>query len=77
MVSINIDELSNDEHLDLISELWESLRKRAENDPAVVPILDSQKRELDIRMAAFRNGEMPSKKIDAAFDDIRSKRSKP
>lgn len=77
MVSINVEDLSNDEQLDLIDELWESLRKRAENDSRIVPVSESQKKELDARLDAFERGQMPGSSLDETFDAIRARRQKP
>ncbi len=74
MVAINVEELTNEEQLSLIEQLWESLRKRAEAVPATLAVPESQQQELKKRMNAFRSGEMTGKPIDNALHDIRSRR---
>ena len=44
--SLKIDELSPDERLELLEELWESLRQ----DPDSVPLTSTQQEELDRRL---------------------------
>jgi putative addiction module component (TIGR02574 family) len=44
--SLKIDELTPNERLELLEELWESLRQ----DPDSVPLTSAQKQELDRRL---------------------------
>ena len=44
--ALNIGDLSPDEQLQLIEELWESLSEK----PAAVPVTDAQRAELDRRL---------------------------
>ncbi len=44
--TLDIERLSPDERLDLMEQLWESLRK----DPSSVPLTDAQREELDRRL---------------------------
>ena len=44
--SVNIEELSPQERLDLIERLWESLRR----SPETLPLTDAQRAELDRRL---------------------------
>ncbi len=50
---IDIDTLTSEERLQLIEELWESLRGR----PEIVPVTDSQRAELDRRLDELERGE--------------------
>ena len=43
---LNIGELSPEERLDLLEELWDSLS----GEPAAVPMTDAQREELDRRL---------------------------
>ena len=44
--TLDIERLSPDERLDLMEQLWESLRK----DPSSAPLTDAQRKELDRRL---------------------------
>ena len=44
--TLDIERLSPDERLELMEQLWESLRK----DPSSVPLTDAQREELDRRL---------------------------
>ncbi len=44
--ALNIDELSTEDRLHLIEELWESLRET----PGAVPVTEAQRKELDLRL---------------------------
>ena len=44
--ALNIDDLNPEERLQLIEELWESLRET----PEAVPLTDAQREELDRRL---------------------------
>ncbi len=50
---IDIEKLSPEERLQLIEDLWESLRAR----PETVPVTDGQRAELDQRLDALDRGE--------------------
>jgi putative addiction module component (TIGR02574 family) len=46
-LEIDINKLTPEERLDLIEELWDSLR----GDPEKIPLTDAQAKELDRRVA--------------------------
>jgi putative addiction module component (TIGR02574 family) len=59
-----LDNLSVDERLRLISELWDSLADEVEQ----APLTEAQKREIDRRLAAFRadpNSAIPWEQVEA------------
>jgi putative addiction module component (TIGR02574 family) len=49
MSAIDVSSLSVDERLQLLDEIWESLYAT----PEAIPLLDSQREELDRRIAAI------------------------
>jgi putative addiction module component (TIGR02574 family) len=51
--TIEIDKLSPEDRLQLIEELWESLRRQ----PEAVPLTEAQRKELDRRLDEIDRGE--------------------
>ncbi len=49
MITLGIDQLSVDDRLKLIGEIWDSLSET----PEAIPLTDAQKQALDHRIAAF------------------------
>ena len=54
--NLNIDEMSRDERLTMIEDLWDSLAR----DPASVPVTDGQRAELDLRLDEMERGGAPT-----------------
>ena len=71
--SLKIEELSPDERLELLEELWESLRQ----DPDNVPLTSAQQEELDRRLdeleSDVRRGEELGIPWDVVLEQIRKR----
>ena len=67
--AIAIDELTADERLKLIEDLWESLRER----PDSVPLSKAQKEELDHRLDELENQDAVGIPWDEVVRRIRSR----
>ena len=65
----DFSQLSPEERLQLVEDLWDSLAIGA---PESVPIPESHARELDRRLAAFRADGAPGRPWQEALDDIDS-----
>lgn len=52
--TLGLDQLSVDDRVELISELWDSLSSEAD----ALPITDAQKSDLDHRLAATANAPL-------------------
>jgi putative addiction module component (TIGR02574 family) len=63
----DFSQLSPEERLQLVEDLWDSLAVGA---PESVPIPESHARELDRRMAAFRDERNPGRPWREALDAI-------
>ena len=74
--SLNIEELSSQERLDLLEQLWESLRQ----DPANVPVTRAQREELDRRLddldADIARGDELGIPWDVVLEEIRKRPSR-
>ncbi len=70
MKSLGIDQLSVDDRLLLLEEIWDSIAA----DPDTVPVTDAQKQDLQDRLDAFQ--ENP--KAGAPWEEVKARlRSKP
>jgi putative addiction module component (TIGR02574 family) len=65
MSAIDVSSLSIDERLQLFDELWESLYAT----PGAIPLLDSQREELDRRIAAV-DQEGP---VGSSWEDVEAR----
>jgi putative addiction module component (TIGR02574 family) len=63
---IDVSTLSRSERLELLEQLWESLRH--ESEPLVTEV---QRAELASRLAALESGEMKTVPLDQALTAIR------
>ena len=63
--SIDVENLSPTERLDLLERLWDSLSK----NPAAIPVTEAQKSELARRLAAFERDGNPG----STFDEVERK----
>jgi putative addiction module component (TIGR02574 family) len=66
---IDIEKLDTDQRLELIEELWESLRV----NPDGVPISEEQKRELDRRLDRLESDEAPGIPWEAVRERIQGR----
>lgn len=70
MTPMDISSLSPDERLDLIEQIWESLRGVED-----LPVTEAQRAELASRVAALERGEMKTIPLDQALTAIRAARA--
>jgi putative addiction module component (TIGR02574 family) len=66
--AIDIRGLNASERLQLIEELWDSLRA----EPACVPLTDAQRRELDRRLDDIEQGETTGIPWDEVLSRVRN-----
>lgn len=66
--AIDIRGLNTSERLQLIEELWDSLRA----EPASVPLTDAQRRELDRRLDDIERGETTGIPWDEVLSRVRN-----
>jgi putative addiction module component (TIGR02574 family) len=64
---IDLTSLSDEERLRLLDLVWESFRQ----DPERLPLLPSQRDELDRRESAYEAGRKPTRPWDAVREEIR------
>lgn len=70
MKSLGIDQLSVDDRLLLLEEIWDSIAA----DPENVPVTDAQKQDLQERLDAFQ----ANPKAGAPWDEVKARlRSQP
>jgi putative addiction module component (TIGR02574 family) len=65
--AIDIDSMPPEERLELIGELWDSLRRTADS----IPVPDSHRDELDARLEAIDRGEAEIVDLDEAVRRLR------
>ena len=66
---IDIEKLDTDQRLELIEELWESLRV----NPEGIPVSDEQKKELDRRLDRLESDEAPGIPREAVRERIQGR----
>jgi putative addiction module component (TIGR02574 family) len=72
--TLDIERLSPDERLDLMEQLWESLRK----DPSSVPLTDAQCQELDRRLDDLEADIQRGARLGIPWDEVLQRiRSRP
>jgi putative addiction module component (TIGR02574 family) len=64
--SLKIEELSPDERLELLEELWESLRQ----DPDNVPLTSAQQEELDRRLDELESDVSRGEELGIPWDVV-------
>jgi putative addiction module component (TIGR02574 family) len=70
MKSLGIDQLSVDDRMLLLEEIWDSIAA----DPEVVPITDEQKADLQARLDAYADNP----KAGSPWEEVKARlRSKP
>jgi putative addiction module component (TIGR02574 family) len=67
--AIDIERLSEDERLELLDRLWDSLGR----DPAALPLSEEQKSDLDQRLDDLEREGAKGLTLDEALEHIRSK----
>ncbi len=67
--AVNIDELSPEERLRLIEELWDSLSET----PGAVPLTDAQREELDRRLDDLERSGPEGIPWEEVFQQIRAR----
>ena len=66
---IDIDKLDTDQRLQLIEELWESLRVNSEG----TPVSEEQKKELDRRLDRMESDEAPGIPWEAVRERVQGR----
>jgi len=64
--ALDIERLSPDERLELMEQLWESLRK----DPSSVPLTDAQREELDRRLDDLESDIQRGAALGIPWDEV-------
>ncbi len=64
--TLDIERLSPDERLELMEQLWESLRK----DPSSLPLADAQREELDRRLDDLESDIRRGDPLGIPWDDV-------
>lgn len=67
--AIRVDELSTEDRLRLLEELWDSLS----SDPSAVPLTSAQRQELDRRLDEVEQGKTDGIPWDEVVRQIRSR----
>lgn len=65
--------LSVDERLQLVGDIWDSIADEAHARPELLPLSDSQKAELDRRIAEYEADPSTGIPMDQALDGIRAR----
>jgi putative addiction module component (TIGR02574 family) len=68
--AIQIDQLSRDEQLELLDQLWEALGE----DPEALPLTEAQKQDLDQRLDELEREGPAGVSWEEAVAQIRSRR---
>ena len=64
--TLDIEQMSAEERLDLMEELWDSLRK----DPTSVPLTQAQQKELDRRLDDLEADIESGAPLGIPWDDV-------
>lgn len=72
MIAVRIDEMTHEEQLDLLEQLWEALRARAEREPESLPLSFEQQRELDRRLEFLEAGGSRGEPAQVVIARLRS-----
>ena len=67
--ALNIDDLSPDERLRLLEQLWDSLSRKAES----IPLTEAQREELDRRLNDLENDPSGGIPWDEVLERIRGR----
>jgi len=67
--AINLDELSPEEQLQLLEEIWDRLSQH----PADVPLSDAQRAELDRRLDALEEDVKAGRPLGRPWSEVRER----
>lgn len=67
--ALNLDDLSPEEQLDLLGELWDRLSRR----PASLPLSAEQQEELDRRLDALEADARAGRTLGRSWSEIRNR----
>jgi putative addiction module component (TIGR02574 family) len=67
--AINLDDLTPEEQLDLLEEIWDRLSQ----DPAGIPLSDAQRSELDGRLDALELAIQAGRPLGVPWVDVRER----
>ena len=65
--AVNLDDLSPEEQLDLLSELWDRLSRR----PSSVPLTPEQRQELDRRLDELEDSIRSGEPLGRPWSEVR------
>jgi len=67
--AINLDDLTPEEQLDLLGEIWDRLSQH----PAGIPLSDAERGELDRRLDALENGVRAGRPLGRPWSEVRER----
>jgi putative addiction module component (TIGR02574 family) len=67
--AINLDELSPEEQLQLLEDIWDRLSRH----PADVPLSDAQRAELDRRLDALEEDVKAGRPLGSPWSEVRER----
>jgi len=67
--TVNLDDLTPEEQLDLLEELWDRLSQH----PAGIPLSDAQQAELDRRLDALEENVRAGRSLGRPWPDVRER----
>jgi putative addiction module component (TIGR02574 family) len=67
--AVNLDDLSPEEQLDLLEEIWERLSQH----PAGMPLSDGQREELDRRLDALEEDVKAGRPLGRPWSEVRER----
>ena len=67
--AVNLDDLSPDEQLELLGEIWDRLSQH----PAAVPLSDAQRKELDQRLDMLEEDLRAGRPLGSPWSEVRER----
>jgi putative addiction module component (TIGR02574 family) len=67
--AVNLDDLTPEEQLDLLEEIWDRLSQH----PAGIPLSDAQRSELDRRLDALENDVRAGRPLGRPWSEVRER----
>jgi putative addiction module component (TIGR02574 family) len=67
--AVNLDDLSPEEQLDLLEEIWDRLSQH----PAGIPLSDAQQTELDRRLDALEEDVRAGRPLGRPWSEVRAR----
>lgn len=67
--ALNLDDLSPEEQLDLLEEIWDRLRQH----PTGIPLTDAQRSELDRRLDALEDDVRAGRPLGRPWSEVRER----